>query len=88
MKTIRCRPKNLKFDSKMPCLVQLIQDDSPMGYCNRDLFGYDPNNFEPFICHGIVDENDKTDASRGAVIRDEGISGQWYRYEIVGKIAK
>jgi hypothetical protein len=78
------KPTPLTPDTEMPCLVRLIQDDSPMGLHNKDMFGYDPERLTPRICTEVIDVNDLSDHNRGSVRYDGYISCQYYHFEIIG----
>ena len=80
------KPTPLTPDAEMPCLVRLIQDDSPMGKHNKDLHGYDPEGLTPKICTEVIDVNDLSDPKRGSVRYDGYISGQYYHFEIIGTL--
>ena len=81
-------PTPLTPDAEMPCLVRLIQDDSPMGKHNKDLHGFDPERLTPKICTEVVDINDLSDPNRGSARCDGFMSIQYYRYELIGTHAK
>ena len=82
------KPTPLTPDAKMPCLVRLIQDDSPMGKHNKDLHGFDPERLAPKICTEVVDINDLSDTNRGSARCDGFMSIQYYRYELIGTHVK
>lgn len=77
-------PVPLTPDAEMPCLVRLIQDDSPMGKYNNDLHGFDSERLKPKICTEVIDVNDLSDHNRGSVRYDGFISCQYYHYELIG----
>ena len=77
-------PVPLTPDAEMPRLIRLIQDDSPMGLHNKDMFGYDPERLKPRICTEVIDVNDLSDHNRGSVRYDGYISCQYYHFEIIG----
>jgi hypothetical protein len=81
-------PTPLTPDAEMPCLVRLIQDDSPMGKHNKDLHGFDPERLTPKICTEVVDVNDLSDPNRGSARCDGFMSIQYYRYELIGTHVK
>ena len=74
-------PVPLTPDAEMPCLVRLIQDDSPMGKLNKDLHA---KVLTPKICTEVIDVNDLSDHNRGSVRYDEFISCLYYYYELIG----
>lgn len=78
------KPVPLTPDAEMPCLVRLIQDDSPMGLLNKDLYAYDAKELTPKICTEVIDVNDLSDHNRGSVRYDGFISCQHYHYELIG----
>ena len=82
------KPTPLTPDAEMPCLVRLIQDDSPMGKHNKDVFGYDPERLTPRICTEVIDVNDLSDHNRGSARCDGFISCQHYHYELIGTPVK
>ena len=75
-------PVPLTPDAEMPCLVRLIQDDSPMGRLN--LYAYDAKELTPKICTEVIGVNDLSDYNRGSVRCDGFISCQHYHYELIG----
>ncbi len=81
-------PTPLTPDAEMPCLVRLIQDDSPMGKHNKDLHGFDPERLTPRICTEVVGVNDLSDPNRGSARCDGFMSIQYYRYELIGTHVK
>ncbi|HHV03493.1 MAG TPA: hypothetical protein GXX64_06235, partial [Bacteroidales bacterium] len=81
-------PVPLTPDAEMPCLVRLIQDDSPMGKHNKDLHGFDPERLTPRICTEVIDVNDLSDPNRGSARCDGLMSIQYYRYELIGTHVK
>ena len=81
-------PEPLTPDAEMPCLVRLIQDDSPMGKHNKDLHGFDPERLTPRICTEVIDVNDLSDPNRGSARCDGFMSIQYYRYELIGTHVK
>ena len=78
------KPIPLTPEAEMPCLVRLIQDDSPMGKLNKDLHGYDTKGLTPKICTEVIDINDLSDHNRGSVRYNGFISCQYYHYELIG----
>ena len=73
-------PVPLTLDAEMPCLVRLMQDDSPMGKHNKDLHGFDTGRLTPKICTEVIDVNDLSDNNRGSVRYGEFISCLYYHY--------
>ena len=83
------KPRKLKPNSKMPCLIRLIQDKSPIGLYHQDLYSYDSRLLKPFVCAKVRSLKDKADSNRGSVVREDGIlSLQYYHFEIVGFLKK
>ncbi|MDY0387936.1 MAG: hypothetical protein RBT65_12590 [Methanolobus sp.] len=81
-------PVPLTPETEMPCLVRLIQDDSPMGKHNKDLHAFDPKRLTPKICTEVIDVNDLSDPNRGSARCDGFMSIQYYRYELIGTHVK
>ena len=82
------KPTPLTPETEMPCLVRLIQDDSPMGKHNKDLHEFDPERLTPRICTEVIDVNDLSDPNRGSARCDGLMSIQYYRYELIGTHVK
>ncbi|MDD2314375.1 MAG: hypothetical protein PHX12_05865 [Proteiniphilum sp.] len=74
-------PTPLTPDAEMPCLVRLIQDNSPMGKLNKDLHA---KVLTPKICTEVIDVNDLSDYNRGSVRCDGFMSCLYYYYELIG----
>ena len=78
-------PEPLTPEANFPCVVRLIQDDSPMGLYHKDLFGMDKDKYNPKICNEVRSLSDLSDSNRGSVIHSGGIlSAQYYHFEIIG----
>jgi hypothetical protein len=75
------KPVPLTPDAEMPCLVRLIQDNSPMGKLNKDLHA---KVLTPKICTEVIDVNDLSDHNRGSVRCDGFMSCLYYYYELIG----
>lgn len=78
------KPTPLTPDAEMPCLVRLIQDDSPIGKHNKDSHAFNPGRLTPKICTEVVDVNDLSDPNKGSARCDGFMSVQYYRYELIG----
>ncbi len=66
-------PTPLTPDAEMPCLVRLIQDDSPMGRYNREVFSV------RFLCDTFLFKGGVSHITRG--MTTEHIS----RYEVIAE---
>jgi len=78
-------PVPLTPDTEMPCLVRLIQDDSPMGLHNKDMFGYDPERLKPRICTEVIDVNDLSDSNRGSAERGARMKDKTYTPDYISR---
>ena len=76
------KPVPLTPDAKMPCLVRLIQDDSPMGMYNKKhsdtIYGIKLKCFLNPIIAVFIDNDNIVNAQ----------SWEYYRYEIIGTLAE
>jgi hypothetical protein len=75
-------PVPLTPDAKMPCLVRLIQDDSPMGKYNQDMYKSALHTI--VMCIRINSQND----INTSIANISGSSLHYARYEIIGTLVE